>query len=48
MDGAGNGQSEPHDHDVPPDPFSCGLITVLLVLGVCAWLVVVYFLSRGW
>lgn len=42
-DRSGQGDREPN-----PDPFACGLVTVLLVLGVGVWLAIVYVLSTVW
>lgn len=43
IDRPGRGESERN-----PDPFACGLISILLLVVVAAWLVLVYLISRSW
>lgn len=48
MGAEGSDRSGQRDREPNPDPFACGLVTVLLMLGVAVWLVIVYFITRAW
>ena len=48
MDESSHDDTEQRERDLTPDPFSCGIISFLLLLFVLGWLVLVYVISRGW